>query len=275
MSGHAQPEEDGISSADASEDIADASEDIQAQAASEDDDLRLSLAGLSQLATTRMELPEVLTRVAEFAVKAIPGADGAGLTLLEGPQPTTIVASAAFVTEVDAIQYGLDEGPCITAAREGRTVRSGELASDQQWPRFGPRVARLGVHSVVSLPLVASEGTLGALNVYARARNAFDDHAVVLGELFAVPAAVAVLNAQVLETARRLAGHLQTALGSRATIDQALGVIMSRVGCGAEEAFDRLRAISQRENRKLAMVAKDLLDEAIGRARARHVQTDG
>jgi putative methionine-R-sulfoxide reductase with GAF domain len=250
------------------------SDEVRAQAANEDDDLRLSLAGMSQLATARMELADVLTRVAEYAVKAIPGADGAGLTLLDGPMPRTIVASEPFVAQVDAIQYQLDEGPCITAAMEGRTVRSDSLEQDVQWPRFGPKVARLGVHSVVSLPLTTTEGTLGALNVYAHANRAFDDYAVLIGELFAVPAAVAVQNAQVLATAKRLADQLQTALTSRATIDQALGVVMSRVGCGPDEAFARLRAISQRENRRLAAVAQELLDDAIGRARARHAHPD-
>jgi GAF domain-containing protein len=243
---------------------------IQAQAANEDDDLRLSLAALSQLATGQLQLGEALTRVAEFAVQAIPGADGAGLTLLEKDRHDTIVASAPFVVQVDAIQYGIGEGPCITAAAEARTVRSGLLQSDPQWPRFGPRVGRLGVHSVLSIPLSTDDGVLGAMNVYAHERDAFDEHAALIGELFAVPAAIAVQNAQVLAHAKRLASQLQAALSSRATIDQALGIVMSRVGCDPDEAFDRLRQRSQSENRKLHAVAQELLDEAIRRARARH-----
>ena len=161
---------------------------------------------------------------------AIPGADGAGLTLLEEGHSDTIVASAPFVAEVDAIQYSIEEGPCITAAHEARTVRSGELSRDEQWPKFGPRVGRLGVHSVLSLPLVTPAGVVGAMNVYAHPQNAFDDHAAVIGELFAVPAAIAVQNAQVLAQTKRLAHQLQAALTSRAVIDQALGILMSRTG---------------------------------------------
>jgi hypothetical protein len=89
---------------------------------------------LSRLATGPLELTDVLTRVAEFAAAAIPGADGAGLTLLEHGHADTIVASAPFVAEVDGIQYGIREGRCITAAAQGRTVRSGELGSDAHWP---------------------------------------------------------------------------------------------------------------------------------------------
>ena len=246
----------------------------QAQLASEEDDLRSSLAALSQLATGQMDLKDVLTRVAEFAVRAIPGADGAGLTLMEAGHADTIVASAAFVTQVDAIQYGIGEGPCITAAAEARTMRSGSLGNDALWPRFGPRVGHLGVHSALSLPLLTADGVLGAMNVYAHAPDAFDDHAAVLGELFAVPAAIAVQNAQVLAQAKRLATQLKTALTNRAVIDQAIGILISRIGCGAEEAFDRLRQISQSENQKLHTVSQSVVDEAMNRARARHTRPD-
>jgi len=246
----------------------------QAQLASEEDDLRSSLAALSQLATGQMDLKDVLTRVAEFAVLAIPGADGAGLTLMEAGHADTIVASSAFVTQVDAIQYGIGEGPCITAAADARTMRSGSLGTDPLWPRFGPRVGHLGVHSALSLPLLTADGVLGAMNVYAHAPDAFDDHAAVLGELFAVPAAIAVQNAQVLAQTKRLATQLKTALTNRAVIDQAIGILISRIGCGAEEAFDRLRQISQSENQKLHTVAQSVVDEAMNRARARHTRPD-
>lgn len=237
-----------------------------------DDDLRASLDGLSRLASGRMELTDMLTRVAEYAVAAIPGADGAGLTLIETDRADTVVASAPFVAEVDVIQYGIKEGPCITAAARGRTVRSGSLATDRQWPRFGPRVGRLGVHSALSLPLVTSDGILGAMNVYAHAPDAFDDHAANVGELFAVPAAIAVQNAQVLANAKRLAMQLQTALTHRAVIDQAKGILISRIGCSPAEAFDRLRAMSQSENQKLHTLAQRIVDEAMQRARARHTR---
>ncbi|HEV7193923.1 MAG TPA: GAF and ANTAR domain-containing protein [Jatrophihabitantaceae bacterium] len=245
--------------------------EIQAEAVAEEEDLRVSLTGLSQLATGQMELSEVLIRVAEFAVRAVPGADGAGLTLMEGAGAQTIVASAPFVEQVDAVQYGIGEGPCIAAAETGRTMRSASLGSDGQWPRFGARVQQeFGVHSALSLPLLAGDRILGAMNIYAHERDAFDDRSVSIGELFAVPAAIAVQNAQVLAQTRRLAGELQSALINRAVIDQAIGIIRSRTGCSQAEAFDRLRNISQGANQKLRAVAQNLVDEAVHRAQTRH-----
>jgi GAF domain-containing protein len=239
----------------------------------EDEDLRESLAGLSRLASNRLPLEDLLTQVATYAVQAIPGADGAGLTLLEQDRADTIVATAPFVTEVDNIQYGMNQGPCISAARDGQTIVSGSLGGDSRWPRFGGRVARLGVHSVVSLPLITADGVVGAMNVYAHGKNVFDDRAAELGQVFAVPAAIAVQNAHVLAQTRRLANRLQSALELRGVVDRAIGILMSRSGGTEHQALERLRALSQREHRKLTEVAREIVDEAVARAQARNRQS--
>ena len=242
--------------------------------AADDQDLMDSLTALAGLSTARLGLEDLLTEVATFAVQAIPGADGAGLTLIESDRADTIVKSDPFVKAVDDIQYGLGEGPCISAATTGKAVRSGSLGGDPRWPRFGPRVSRLGVHSVLSLPLRTPDGMLGAMNVYAHPKDAFDDRAEHIGLLFAVPAAIAVQNAQILAQAQRLTAHLRAALTNRAVIDQAIGIIISRTGTNADGAFARLRTLSQAEHLKLSVVATRIVQEAARRARARHEHPD-
>jgi transcriptional regulator with GAF, ATPase, and Fis domain len=248
------------------------------QASADAADLRIGIDELAGLVAGSLGLPELLAEVAAFAVHAIPGADGAGVTLLRVDRVDNMVealaASAAFVAEIDEIQYvTLKEGPCITAALQRRTVRSGSLGGEKMWPRFGPRVGRLGVHSALSLPLLLSGQAVGAINVYAHDKDVFDEHAAELGERFAKPAAVAVHNAQILAHALALTAQLQTALSTRPVIDQAIGLIRGRSGRSAEEAFTQLRAISQAEHRKLAEVAQRIVDEAVGRARARQNPT--
>ena len=235
----------------------------------QDADLASSLTALSRLTEGRDGLIGLLTRVAEMAVVAIPGADGAGLTLLEPDRDDVIVKSADFVRQIDDIQYSLGQGPCISAAATGVTMRSGSLGGDSRWPRFGPRAGRLGVHSVLSLPLRTPAGVVGAMNVYAHAKDAFDARSEELGELFAIPAAISVLNAQILAQSQRLATQLQAALSSRPMIDQAIGILRSRSGETAAEAFNRLRVLSQTEHRKLLEVATTIVDEAAARARTR------
>lgn len=59
---------------------------------------------------------------------------------------------------------------------------------------------------------------------------------------------------QLEATARELEG-LRTAMSTRATIEQAKGVLMGLRGCGPEEAFQHLIRLSQVSQRKLHDVA--------------------
>lgn len=237
----------------------------------EDADLQAGLSALAGLAADSLGLTQVLAEVAASAVRAVPGADGAGVALIGGDGTVSAMAgSAPFVTEVDDIQYVLlKEGPGITAAELRRPVWSGSLGGDRTWPRFGPRAGRLGVHSTLALPLAVSDRVVGAITVYAYGKDIFDEHAARFGELFAKPAAVAVHNARLLADALTLVEQLQAALSTRPVIDQAIGIIRSRTGRSAGEAFAQLRAMSQAEQRKLAEVAERIVDEAVRRARAR------
>src|SRR5271166_1650555 len=143
---------------------------LSAQQASADAaDLRAGIEDLAGLVAGSLGLSELLAEVSTFAVHAIPGADGAGVTLLRVDRVDNMVealaASAAFVAEIDEIQYvTLKEGPCITAALQRRTVRSGSLGGEKMWPRSGPGGGRLGVHGAVSRPLSLWNKFTGATN---------------------------------------------------------------------------------------------------------------
>lgn len=128
---------------------------------SETDNLDAGLTGLSALLTDQQPLADTLTKIASYAVLAIPGAEGAGLTMLDRDRRQTVVASAPFVREVDEVQYGLGEGPCLMAVELGESQTPGSLGGDARWPRFGPRVGRLGVHSALSLPLTLQARSSG------------------------------------------------------------------------------------------------------------------
>ena len=74
-----------------------------------------SLSALGQFGLTEQSLHESLQRVAELCVRAVYGADGAGVTWVVARKPTTVTAAGDFVRRIDEIQYSLDEGPCLQA----------------------------------------------------------------------------------------------------------------------------------------------------------------
>lgn len=238
-------------------------------------ELYAGLRGVAEIVAGGRGAMDLLRDVAEFAAQAIPGAEGVGVSLID-PQHglssvKTWVATAVLVQEIDTVQYSeLHEGPCITCMQSRRPTVSGSLGSDSRWPHFGGRVARMRMHSALALPLIVGDQVIGSINAYAKNRDAFADHAVQLGSQFAKPAAVSIYNAQLLATAHEHTLRLQRALDSRSVIDQAVGIIRSRTGGDADDAFERLTQISQTENVKLHTVAERLVDEAARRARARH-----
>lgn len=238
-------------------------------------DLHAGLSGVAQLVAGAGSVEDLLGDVAALATQALPGVDGVSVVLLQLERAQgrikTRIATAAFVAEIDDVQYTeIQEGPCITCMQTGRVTVSGSLGSDSRWPRFGGRVARMSVHSALSLPLTVGDEVIGSINAYAHTRDAFGEHAAEQGAQFARPAAVSVYNAQLLAAARERTDHLRRALASRAVIDQAIGIIRSRSGADADQAFERLKQLSQTANVKLVVVAEQLVEEAVRRARARH-----
>jgi GAF domain-containing protein len=245
-----------------------------AQLEADEIDLYTGLRGVAGLVAGARGVIDLLGDVAEFAAQAIPGVDGAGVALVQPhdrtPRIQTWAATAVFVHDIDTVQYEeLNEGPCITCMETRRACVSGSLGSDKRWPHFGGRVARMAVHSALSLPLMVGDEVIGGINCYARSRDAFGEHTVQLASQFAGPAAVSVYNAQLLAGAQERTKALQRALENRAVIDQAIGIIRSRSGVNAEVAFDRLTRLSQTENVKLHLVAERMVEEAVRRARAR------
>jgi len=227
------------------------------------DDFRTESADEPSSSTGTLALQDLLTRVAEDAVSAIPGADEAGVTLMVTGQPDMHAASGTFAADVDTMQYGLGEGPCISAADEGRTVRSGSLAESASWPNFTAQVAGLGLNSVLSLPMILDDVTIGAINVYAHLPNAFSQRAQELGERFAGPAAIAAHNVRVLCQTRRLSEQLQAALASLAVVDQAIGILISSGERSASEASAMLSHMSESEQVPLAKAAERVVAKAV------------
>lgn len=99
----------------------------------------------------------------------------------------------------------------------------------------------------------------GALNIYAREANAFNDDSRSAAIKFAPYAAVAISNMHAYEDARDMADNLTLALENRAVIDQAKGILMERYKLTPDQAFQTLARISMANNRKLRTIADELV----------------
>lgn len=239
---------------------------------SEDSAIELSpaLLALARIPLGRIDLAEVLSQVARIAHDWILAADGCSVRLVEQARADLTAVTTDFVDDLERSQQELAEGPGLSAIAEAQPAGSGSLGGERRWPRFGPRAGRAGVHSALSLPLPA-EAPLGAITLYAKAKDAFSVPDGQAAAMFADSASVLLHNAQVLDGAGRLAERAHWAVGEGAAVERAVGILMSRRGIAADEALTALRELSQRQNVKLVALAAQIVDEAARRARGRIV----
>lgn len=224
--------------------------------------LAARLAELSR-ALEATDLSAALRHVATLSASLVPGTLAASVTLWRDGAPYTFSASADQILEVDDAQYDEQAGPCLEAAEKDDAVLVDDIAAHRTcWPAFTAAAARRGVRSALSLPLKVADQVVGSLNLYGSEQGAFNDAGVDLARVVAAHGGVAAVNSAVLFEARDLAGQLQQALQSRATIDQAIGIVMATRRVGSSEAFQLLTRQSQNTNRPLRDVAAELVRQA-------------
>src|SRR4051794_25359061 len=94
-----------------------------------------------------------LQRIDDLTSAAVPGCDHCGVSLLTNERATTAAASDGTTLQLDGAQYTNGQGPCLEAARTGEIVHIYNMAVDDAFPGFAEEASRLGIWSVLSVPL--------------------------------------------------------------------------------------------------------------------------
>ena len=220
-----------------------------------------ALARLGSLSLRELSMDSLLQMVADLAKTVMPGNPEASVTLLVKDRPTTVASTAQLAVDLDETQYERGHGPCLHAARTGELTEIPDTRTDSRWADYSRRAAEAGNLSSLSIPLAIDEDerVFGALNLYAREPDAFDEHSRSAALAFGPYAAVAAGNMHAYQSARGMADNLQIALESRAVIDQAKGILIERHKLTADQAFQQLVQVSMNANRKVRDVAADLV----------------
>jgi len=220
-----------------------------------------ALERLGRLPLRELSMDSLLQTVADLTKTVMPGNPEASVCLLIKDHPTTVVSTGQLATELDETQYERGHGPCLHAARTGEMILIADTRAEDRWPDYTPRAVEHGNLSSLSVPLGIDpdEQITGALNIYARRPEAFDEVSRSVATRFAPYAAVAAGNLYAYQSARDLAGNLQTALESRAVIDQAKGILIERYRLTPDQAFQLLARASMTGNRKVRDIADDLV----------------
>ena len=223
-----------------------------------------AFAELGRITLADHSLDSVMEKIAQLAKSTLQLKGEVSVTLVERGRPSTIAQTGALAADLDERQYDRGYGPCLDCIDGGEPLLVADMLDEPRWPDWARSAADLGAASSLSIPVPLQREVLAALNIYSTESDAFDDATVELASTFAAYAGVALANMHLYTAQGQVAEQLQSAMRSRAVIEQAKGVLMGQRRCTSQEAFDVLVGLSQHTNRKLRDVAQAVVDQAAG-----------
>ena len=168
-----------------------------------------ALSEAGSLLTGTLEITKVLQRLTDLAHVRL-AAGVVRIWLREGPSGNFRLAAETGATRVpDEYRIHLAPGEGLVGwIMEHREPLA--LTDVQADPRLKNRewVKAEGLHTFLGVPIVLGDEPVGVLACLSRERREFSPDEVKLARLFALPAAVAILNARLYEEARARAREL-------------------------------------------------------------------
>ncbi|MFI5889629.1 GAF and ANTAR domain-containing protein [Actinoplanes sp. NPDC051513] len=203
----------------------------------------------------------VLRRLCTAAVRSL-AASGVGVNVMaEGGLRGVTAVSEPGYQSIEDLQFTMGEGPCLDAFVTRRPVLVPELSHDamRRWPGYAPAIHDRGLRAVFAFPLQIGFARLGALDVFRIEPGSLS--AVELGEAlnFAEVVVTTLLDGQAQAAPGAVADGLDGAMGQRAELFQAQGMVAVQLGVPLADALARMRAYAYAENQPLGEVARDVV----------------
>jgi GAF domain-containing protein len=226
------------------------------------EELRQHIDRINRLLATQNTMPNKLEAIAEVIERTIPGADAVSIALVVGDATVTGAASSRIAVEADLVQYGHNQGPCITSVRKQTPVRIDVLRQDERYDHFAPGALEVGVESVLSVPIFWAGDVVGSVNLYSREPRAFSG--ATLGQLAPVVeyAAEVISHSPLYAETLGLVEGLVATVADADDIQLAIGILLGRGVASEEAAWSVLRADALRAGEPIADTARRVISGA-------------
>ncbi|GAB3598491.1 GAF and ANTAR domain-containing protein [Angustibacter peucedani] len=229
---------------------------------STDDPLRgtvaLTFAELARLFHESSGLDEICAAICRAAPQLVPGCDHASIMVKAGDGYRTLASSDEVGAKVDLLERECGEGPCVDAIESDAYQLDADIQGHSQWPRLAERVlAETPVRGMAGYRLLVGGHKTGALNLFSDTAGALTGESADQGVVLAAFASVAMGG----ESHRAEAVTLAAGLESNREIGTAIGLLMAAHGLTADDAFETLRRASSHLNRKLAAIAREIIEQ--------------
>lgn len=203
----------------------------------------------------------LLPRIVATAAEALPDALSCGIIVAADAEieVRAAVASGQIAERADLLQCTSGSGPSLDCLSTATVVEIADAGAEDRWTGFGSAMTSLGAGAAIFLPLRADGTVLGVLNVYRDRARSYTGAEILGAGVLADQAAVVLATATRFAALAERNSHLEKALDSRATIDQAIGIIMATQHCTAPEALETLRRTSRYRNHKVRDIASTIV----------------
>jgi transcriptional regulator with GAF, ATPase, and Fis domain len=225
--------------------------------------LATAFVGLADTLVADYDVIELAQQLIDSAMSLLP-VTAAGILLGDPSGALHVFASSSQQSRLlEVLQVEAGAGPCLEAYRTRQVVVVEDLAAElARWPAFAERGAEYGFQAVVALPLRLRDERVGALNLFIDQKGPMTAADLSVGQALADVAAIGILHRRILTRSEMVTQQLQTALNTRLIIEQAKGVLAERGAVDMQRAFNLLRGHARRTNRRLADLARDVVEGA-------------
>jgi hypothetical protein len=217
--------------------------------------------GLDSAELRRLSPGGTLSRLAALAVREVPGCSAAHVTVWRDGELAEMAAThpdAAALVDLERASPDALAGPLTAAARDCVPVICADTLAEDRWPGWAAGALALGVRGCTCLVRELPPVTLVLALLSVRPR-ALDAASAGTADLLAGLGGAALILAMDYGQAQRTATQLQDSIAARAITDQAKGILIHALGCGADEALAHLRRLAQRRNLKVTEVAAEVI----------------
>jgi transcriptional regulator with GAF, ATPase, and Fis domain len=189
------------------------------------------------------------------------GVDGSGLMIADEQNTLRYVVSSDGPGRVlEEVQSRTGQGPCVDTFVHGHPVHTDDMAAETRWQQSRDTLLDHGVLAVLGAP-VKLEGTpVGSLDVYRRRPYAWDESEQEALVRYTTVIEATLRTVLTAHSATELARQLQYALDNRVLIERAVGFAMAVADIDASTAFNLLRTAARGHRRRVADVAREVLE---------------
>jgi hypothetical protein len=226
---------------------------------------------LRRLTQEPLRGPELARQVCEACLTTLP-VDGVGVSLMtDSPSERALLGgSDAAANRIEEVQFGLGEGPCVTAFSEERPVLIPNLRATEahtRWPMFVQELLGSSeIRGLFAFPMRIGAIGIGVLDLHRYSSGPLEeeDEALVVADA----ATTALVNYQ-FHAPYQEADLFDISWSAHTVVHQATGALVDQLGVSTGEALARLRAYAFRASRPLHAIAEDVLNRTLDLASPR------